>query len=138
MVVQLKRINAQVGFEITNETGNTTRVDGSEAVGGEGLGMRPMELLAGALASCISIDVLHILKKKRIELNHFQVEVNAQRKTTLPASFESIHLIFYIAPTDPVEQVEKTVQLSLLSYCSVAYSLSPQINITFEITNITL
>jgi putative redox protein len=136
MILQLKRINQQVGFEITNEGGNTTRVDGSEQVGGEGLGMRPMELLAGALVSCVSIDVLHILKKKRIELKHFEVAVEARRKTTLPAAFEQIHLIFYIASSDPLEQVKKTIQLSLDAYCSVAASLSSQINITFEIQTI--
>lgn len=136
MKLKLDRLNKQVAFEIQNEEGLKVQVDGSVSVGGEGLGLRPMELLASSLASCASIDVLLILKKKRIELSHFEVEILARRKETVPASFESIHLVFQIGENDESEAVQKAVQLSVEKYCSVAASLDKAIKITWEVVNI--
>lgn len=135
MKLNLKRINDQVAFEIQNEEGLKVQVDGSFAVGGEGLGLRPMELLAASLASCSCIDVLLILKKKRVVLNHFEVEILARRKEAVPASFESIHLLFHIGENDELEPLEKAIQLSVEKYCSVASSLDKGIKITWEVIN---
>jgi len=135
MKLNLKRINNQVAFEIQNEEGLKVQVDGSLTGGGEGLGLRPMELLASSLASCTSIDVLLILKKKRIVISHFEVEILARRKEAVPASFESIHLVFHIGENDEFEPVEKAVQLSVEKYCSVAASLDKGIKISWEIVN---
>lgn len=135
MKLKLNRLNEQVAFEIQNEEGLKVQVDGSASVGGEGLGIRPMELLASSLASCASIDVLLILKKKRIELTHFEVEILARRKDAVPASFESIHLIFQIGINDESDPVGKAVELSVKKYCSVATSLDKAIKISWEVVN---
>lgn len=133
MEIRLKRLNEKLAFEALNEEGKSVLIDANPAIGGEGLGMRPMELLASALASCASIDVLLILQKKRIIPGHFEVKVVARRKETVPASFESIHLQFEIGENDPQEQVEKAVQLSVEKYCSVAASLANGIGVTYQI-----
>jgi putative redox protein len=135
MKIHLHRINDALAFEASNSEGQKTTVDASEKVGGAGLGLRPMELVASALASCASIDVLLILKKKRIALQNYEIEVDAVRKDGVPAPFESIHLQFRIDPADPLETVEKAVALSIEKYCSVAAVLSPACTITYEVTN---
>ncbi|MGV3631853.1 MAG: OsmC family protein [Bacteroidota bacterium] len=133
MEIRIKRLNSKLAFEALNEEGKRVTIDAAPAIGGEGLGMRPMELLASSLAACASIDVLLILKKKRIEPQHFEVKVQARRKETVPASFETIHLIFEIGAGDPQEQIEKAVQLSIEKYCSVAASLSQEIELTYQV-----
>ena len=50
MKLLLERHNDKLAFVTTNESGLTTNTDASEKVGGENLGFRPMELLAGSLA----------------------------------------------------------------------------------------
>jgi putative redox protein len=93
-----------------------------------------MEVLAASVAACASIDVLLILKKKRIALRKYEIEIKGQRKEATPAPFVSIHLRVEIDPEDPLETVEKVVAMSLEKYCSVSASLDPAIPVTFEVT----
>lgn len=133
MKIKLTRLNEQVALRATNESGQQIDMDGSSTVGGQNLGMRPMETLLSSLAACSSIDILVIMAKKRIALKHFEVHVQGHRKDGVPASFEQIHIIFEISADDPKEAVAHAAQLSLEKYCSVAASLSSAIVITHEI-----
>ena len=67
MKVELKRVNDAVHFEASGSESVKVHIDGSEAIGGQGLGVRPMELVLMALGSCSSFDLLSILKKQRQE-----------------------------------------------------------------------
>jgi putative redox protein len=133
MYVKLKRVTNAFGFSLSNTSGNECMLDANEALGGQNEGFRPMELLAGALVGCMSIDIIHILKKKRIELSHFAVNVSETRKNTTPAPFESIHLAIEADKAVDKKTMEEVIQLSLKKYCSVAASLNPTIAITYEI-----
>lgn len=65
MKVELQRKNQAVHFEAKGTaTDVTVKIDGSPEIGGEGLGVRPMELVLMALGSCSSLDLLAILKNK--------------------------------------------------------------------------
>lgn len=133
MALVLKRINDKVAFEVTNTTGQSIRFDANPEAGGEGLGIRPMEGLASSVAACASIDILLILKKKRIELSNYEVDIQTERKDATPAPFTKIHLVFTIGKEDPIEQVQKAVALGVEKYCSVSESLDPNITITHEV-----
>ena len=133
MALTLKRINDQVAFEATNSDGQTIRFDANPAAGGQGLGIRPMEALASSVAACASIDILLILKKKRIELSNYEVQIYTERKDATPAPFSLIQLTFIIGKNDPIEQVEKAVSLGVEKYCSVSASLDPSIQITHKV-----
>lgn len=134
MYVKLKRVNDAFGFALSNASGNECMLDANEALGGRNEGFRPMELLAGALVGCMSIDIIHILKKKRIELTHFAVNVSETRKNTTPAPFERIHLAIEVDDAVDKATMEQVIQLSLKKYCSVAASLNEEIAITYTIT----
>lgn len=63
MKVQLARKNNAVHFEASSESSTVkVNIDGSEAIGGEGKGVRPMELVLMALGSCSVFDLSTILK----------------------------------------------------------------------------
>ena len=134
MKVRLTRVNDAYGMQATNEDGQHMLFDANPSIGGQGLGLRPMEVLAASVAACASIDVLLILKKKRIALRKYEIEIKGQRKEATPAPFVSIHLRVEIDPEDPLETVEKVVAMSLEKYCSVSASLDPAIPVTFEVT----
>ena len=133
MALTLKRLNNQVAFEATNSDGQTIHFDANPAAGGQGLGIRPMEALASSVAACASIDILLILKKKRIELNNYEVQIYTERKDATPAPFSLIQLTFIIGKNDPIEQVQKAVQLGVEKYCSVSASLDPSIQISHKV-----
>lgn len=100
-------------------------------------GLRPMQMLLSALAGCLSIDVLNILYKQRKKIEHFAVEVSAQRADAIPAVFTQIDLLFKIDGEVEGSQVQKAIDLGLERYCSVYHSLSPNIvvNCKYQLNN---
>lgn len=133
MELTLKRIESPFVLELKNQAGNTCLVDASQAIGGKDKGFRPMELLAGSLASCASIDVIQILKKKRIELGCYEVKINAERADAVPSPFVSIDLTFVFFNTIEHSVVDSIIQLALYKYCSVSASLNNAISINYRI-----
>lgn len=133
MNLKLKRIASPFVFELSNENGNFCLIDASPTIGGSDKGLRPMELLAGSLASCASIDVINILRKKRIQLGAYEVDIKAQRTENIPSVFQAIQLNFVFFNNVNVQKLESIIELALYKYCSVAASLNGEIKITYSI-----
>lgn len=121
-----------VKFTATNATGASLVIDGPADMGGENAGLRPMETLLSALAGCSAVDVIHIMKKQRQEMEKLEVEVDGERADAVPAVFTRIHLKFVgYGPIDPAK-FGKAVELSMEKYCSVSKMLEPTVEITAE------
>ena len=136
MKIALKRIESPFHFEAVNETGNTVSIDASPAIGGAGLGARPMELLLMGLGSCSGIDIISILNKQRQNVSDFQVSIEAERESGKTANlFTKIHLHFDVFGDVEQEKLENAIHLSLDKYCSVVKILekSAEINHSFTI-----
>tara|TARA_R110001592_G_scaffold194698_2_gene442293 strand:- start:8486 stop:8896 length:411 start_codon:yes stop_codon:yes gene_type:complete len=134
MKVNLKRINQAFHYEAENEDKIIVNIDANSAIGGEGKGARPMELVLMGLGGCASIDLGLILKKQRQVLEDYQVEVSATRDETTAKAFESINLHFNLTGNLSAQKVEKAIELALTKYCSVALSLSKDIELTATYT----
>src|SRR5438094_134711 len=93
LTVDLTRIGP-AAFRVVAGSGGELVVDGAPDIGGEGRGMRPMELLLGALASCSCMDIVHILRRQREPLDNLEVHAEAVRKDGTPAPLLSAHLRF--------------------------------------------
>lgn len=119
MKVELKRVNDAVHFEASGSEKVKVHVDGSEAIGGQGLGVRPMELVLMALGSCSSFDLLSILKKQRQEITDVSVTVEGERKDTVPAVFTKIHMTINMSGNIDLAKAEKAAELAVKKYCSV-------------------
>jgi len=133
MKVTLKRLNDACHLEAANESGNTVSIDGSPAVGGEGKGARPMELVLMSLGGCSSIDIISILKKARQPLDDLAVSIEAERQQGVePALFTKIHAHYIITGDVAPERVKQAVDLSLSKYCSVARILEPTATLTWS------
>ena len=133
MKLELNRREKPYVFELENENGTICKIDSSKDIGGKEKGLTPMELLAGALSACISIDILMILNKQSIELDNYTVSVDAKKKNSVPSPFEEIHLVFTMNKEIDLNKVQRAIQLSIDKYCSVKESLNPEIIITSEI-----
>lgn len=133
MNVKLNRVEEPFVFELTNEFGASCMLDASESIGGKNKGFRPMELLAGSLASCAAIDVLHILSKKRIQVEDFSIRVEAERAPSTPSPFQSICLLFSFSEGIDHKKVSGIIELVLEKYCSVSASLNDSVEITYKI-----
>ena len=98
-------------------------------------GPSPMQLLALALAACMAMDVVHILRKSRQDLRGLKADLTGHRAQQEPRRFTSIGLHYTITGDIPDEQVQRAIDLSRDKYCSVWHSMRQDIelNVTFEV-----
>src|SRR5512135_2612888 len=67
---------------------------------GEGVGMKPSELLLVALSSCTAVDVVDILAKKRTPLESLEISVSGEQDANPPWPFRKIHLKYMVKGKD--------------------------------------
>jgi|SRR5690606_5498406 len=135
MKVHLKRVNDAVHFEGSASSSPVkVHIDGSPEIGGQELGVRPMELVLMALGSCSVFDLSSILKKQRQDVQHVDVEISGNRREAIPNIFTDIHIKFILKGEVEKEKAEKAAELAVKKYCSVHDMLAAGgIEITYEI-----
>lgn len=110
-------------------------MDGPESFGGSNAGIRPKELLLVSLGGCTGADVTAILKKKRIKIDGFEINISAESADTHPKVYTKIHLDFVFYGKDIREKdVERAIELSQKTYCAVTAMLEKSIEITYAFT----
>jgi putative redox protein len=97
---------------------------------GDGVaGPSPMQVVAEALAGCMAIDVVVILTKGRHPLKSLRVSFSGERAAEPPRRFVSATLAFHVGGDVPASAVERAIELSRETYCSVWHSLKPDITL---------
>ena len=120
-----------------SHSGHSITMDGPIEIGGENLGVRPMEMLLLGVAGCTMIDVVTTLKKMRQDLTHCETKISAERANEHPKVFTDIHIHFIVKGKDlDSKKVDKAISLSAEKYCSASIMLGKTANIThdFEVT----
>ena len=82
-----------------------------------------MQVLAEALAGCMAIDVVSILTKGRHPVKGLQVSFSGERAPHPPRRSPSVTLTFHATGEVPPAAVERAIELSRQTYCSVWHSL---------------
>lgn len=129
-------LQQKVCFKGTAGSGNAILMDGPPDHGGENNGPRPMELLLLGMGGCASFDVVHILRKRRLEVDDCICEIEAERAKEEPKVFTKIHLHFKVSGDGVTEKaVARAVELSAEKYCSASIMLGKTADVThsFEI-----
>ena len=133
--ITMERIDDHMNFKATNATGNTILMDASDAIGGKGNGVRPMETLLMGVAGCSSIDVVMILQKMKQPLEDIKVKVSATREKNGDATeFSTIHIHFDLWGELKESKAQKAIDLSLEKYCSVSKMLEKTAKISSTLT----
>jgi putative redox protein len=98
-------------------------------------GPSPMQALAFALAGCMAMDVVHVLRKGRHDLRGLTVLLAAERAAEEPSRFTSVALQFTLTGDLPPEPIQRAIDLSRDKYCSVWNSLREDIalKVTFTV-----
>ena len=73
-----------VSFVGQSESGHSVVMDGPPESGGQNLGMRPMEMLLLGLGGCSAFDVVHILRKGRLQITDCVADLSATAPTPTP------------------------------------------------------
>ncbi len=108
-------------------------VDGPRiAVDGDSrTGPSPMDLVLVAVAACMAIDVKLILEKMRVPPETLDVTAQGERVDDQPRRYSGVRMVFRVgglAATDR-GKAEKAIALSKEKYCSVLFSLRPDLRL---------
>ena len=100
-------------------------------------GPSPMQALGFAVAGCMAMDLVHILKKGRHDLRGLRVDLKGERTQTEPRRFTRIELRYTITGSVPTEPIERAIQLSREKYCSVWHSMRQEIalDVSFSVSD---
>ena len=116
-------------FDAGRPNAPTARIDGEGKTG-----QSPPEALLSALASCVSIDVVAILAKRRTPVESLDIDVVGERVDTTPRRFKHITLNFRIAGKGiEKDQALRAIELAATKYCSVRDSLRSDIEVDWTL-----
>ena len=116
-----------------SDSGHAIVMDGPPEIGGENLGVRPMEMLLLGMTGCTVIDVISTLKKMREDVVDCQTQVSADRSEEYPKVFTNIHVHFVLRgkQLNPLK-VDKAIKLSAEKYCSASIMIGKTAIITHD------
>ena len=125
------RLEAGMRFDAEAGSGHHVTLDAAELDGGQNAGFRPMEMLLVGLGGCTGMDVISILRKKRLQVTGYEVHVSGIRAEDHPMVFVEItveHIVtgYHIQP----EAVARAIQLSEERYCGAGAMLGKVAHLT--------
>lgn len=94
----------------------------------------PVDVLLASLAGCTGMDVIFILRKKRLDVTGYTLEVTGQRRDDHPRGYTAMEVVHRVRGRGvPRAAVEEAVRLSEEKYCSVHFTLAPAVKLTSRI-----
>ncbi len=136
MKVELVRVDNAFHFEAKGTSGIINHIDGSQDIGGNNQGARPMEMLLMGLGGCTAIDVILILKKQRQQIDDLKITIEGERvkiEGTEMSPFRKINIHFAFKGNIDETKAERAIKLSMEKYCSATAQFSPTAEITHSL-----
>lgn len=99
-----------------------------------GGGPTPMEMVLMGAAGCTAMDVISIMKKKRMPVDRFEVTIDGDQAEDHPKRYTAIRIMYtFFGKGIKPEAVERAIDLSQNKYCSVTASLNADVEVAYEI-----
>jgi len=112
---------------------HTIRIDTGGELGDDS-GPSPKKLLLASLAGCTGMDVVSLLKKMRVSITGFEMDIEADLTEEHPKVYSEIRLVYRFFGTElNKEKIEKSVRLSQDKYCGVSAMLKENSPINYSI-----
>ncbi|MCE2421867.1 MAG: OsmC family protein [Gemmatimonadetes bacterium] len=116
-------------FEFSASRGQfVTAIDGNERAGPS-----PVSMLIESVAACAAIDVVHVLRKGRQELEGLQISVWSDRVESSPRRLTGLRFEFRVAGPVAEKKARRAIDLSFEKLCSVYHSLRPDIDLSWDL-----
>ncbi len=99
-------------------------------------GCSPTETFLLSVAGCLSIDVVHILRKMRCEVSSYEIDIEGERNLETPQYYKSFDMMIHISGEGITpKKIERAIALSKEKYCSVYHSIRSdiEVNVKYEI-----
>lgn len=93
-------------------------------------GCKPTEALLLSLGGCMAIDIVSILKKMRMDISRFRIEIVGERNPDPPQYFRAVEMTLHLSGHNlDSRRIDRAIALSREKYCSVYNSLRPDLNL---------
>jgi putative redox protein len=123
----------KLAFLGQTEAGHQILMDVKPDAGGEGKGPSPIELILIALAGCTAMDIIVIMRKKKIDLQDLSINVDGERASEHPKYFTKISVEYNFEGKNLKEEdIKQAVELSRDKYCSVSAMLKEKVEISYR------
>ncbi len=110
----------EMAFESNNPSGINFRIDASPEDGGQGEGLRPKALMLSSLAGCSGLDVASMIRKMRLQVDDFRIDIDGTLSETQPQTYTQVRLEFHFYGKQLERpKLQRAVQLSVEKYCGV-------------------
>lgn len=110
-------------FLAQDEFGHNLIVDTDQESGGDNLGFRPLDLLLVALAGCMAMDIVAIVRKKGGKIDSCKMSLEGERAAEHPKRFTKITYKLIAAGDYKDDDLQRAFELSRDKYCSVLHTL---------------
>ncbi len=122
--------NGGLRFVNLSGSGHALVTDAPGTAGGGDTAPTPVELVLCGLASCSGVDVASILTKMKVPFTSLEVAAEAERADNHPRIFTRIGLKYTVRGRVPERKLQKAIDLSAKTYCSVSAMLAGKAQIT--------
>lgn len=120
----------KVKYEVESGSGHKAFVD-EPPIFGDDEGMRPTEMLLGALAACTGINAVLLLKKFHQPYRSIEVHAEGEQEKEWPRRFTKIEITFVIGWEGKFdkEAVDQALDMACNRYCPIHATLSHGVKI---------
>ena len=107
-------------MESDNPSGMNLYIDASPDDGGKGEGYRPKALMLSSLAGCSGLDVAALIKKMKLEVEDFRIDIEAELTEEHPKFYHKVNVEYHFFGKELNEKkLQRAVDLSVEKYCGV-------------------
>jgi len=91
----------------------------------------PVQILLVSIAGCTAMDVIEILRKKRLRVTAYEVSVSGERRDEHPRVFKSLEIRHRVTGEGiPPAAVAEAARLSDTKYCAVHAMIGASVPLT--------
>lgn len=122
-------------FEVESASGFALTMDADPAMGGQVAGPQPMEVMLAALAGCVGITVISLLRKQRQDVTSYELRLTGRQAEQHPHVFTAITIEHHLSGRNLSRgAISRAVELAEQRYCPVSTTLASLARITHSIT----
>ncbi len=93
-------------------------------------GCKPTEALLLSLGGCMAIDIVSILRKMRMNISMFRIDMRGERNPDPPQYFRAVEMTLHLSGKNlDSRRIDRAIALSREKYCSVYNSLRPDLTL---------
>lgn len=118
----------------TDVDGHNIVIDLAKDAGGDEAGPRPKKFVLVAAAGCSGLDVVEIVKKMRIDIKGFNIQIESDVTDEYPKQYTNLKVVYEFEGENlPKEKLERACQLSFDNYCGVLAMYKKAVPVTYEV-----